>query len=272
MSILFSQVVMLCLPLLSLTFLQYVHRHTETATAFYTSSLLFFFILKSPRRSSNSNSGCLQQPVESETSINSGLRSSSASSIIHIIPTSTTQTLTPTIHPPKPHFNPNTNIANTATQPNTTTTMAVISASSSRSRSYSTPTDPLSIIQHALANGQGAQLIELLASQLKTNQFIGQPAAIPHDFDLSHGSHEVMYVTFRNGPRKEVVIKIGPETIMRHAIDCCLGMWRHPDGRRFMAWELFFYLPCNTRIDYYAPLTARQVSLLCFGSLWWVGG
>ncbi|ELR10008.1 hypothetical protein VC83_06411 [Pseudogymnoascus destructans] len=143
--------------------------------------------------------------------------------------------------------------------------MAVLSVTSSRGRSYSPtstlPTDPLSIIQHALASGQGAQLIELLASQLKTNQFIGQPTAVPHDFDLSHGSHEVMYVTFRMGPRKEVVFKIGPDTIMRHEIDCCLEMWRYDDGRRYMAWELFFYLPCNTRIDYYKPLAAKELGV-----------
>ncbi|OBT92769.1 hypothetical protein VE01_09154 [Pseudogymnoascus verrucosus] len=138
--------------------------------------------------------------------------------------------------------------------------MAVLSAPSSRSRSNS-PTDPLAIIQAALANGQGPQLIELLATQLKANQFIGQPIAIPHDFDLSHGSQEAMYVTFRHGPRKELVFKIGPDTIMKHAIDWCLETWRNDWGGRFMAWDLFFYLPDNMRIDYYKPLTARQLGI-----------
>ncbi|OBT89417.1 hypothetical protein VE02_02056 [Pseudogymnoascus sp. 03VT05] len=139
--------------------------------------------------------------------------------------------------------------------------MAVISTSSSRSRSYSPPTDPLTIIQHALASGQGPQLIELLAAQLKANEFIGQPVAVPHDFDLSHGSQEVMYVTFRNGPRKELVFKIAPETIMRQAIAFCLEVWRNDWGVRFKASELFFYLPCNNKIDYYTPLTARQLGV-----------
>ena len=85
-----------------------------------------------------------------------------------------------------------------------------------------------------------------------------------YDFDLSHGSSDVLYATFRMGPRQDLVFRIGPEMIMRHAIDRCLETWRHPDGRKFMAWELFFYLPCNTRIDYYKPLTAAEVSLFSF--------
>ncbi|OBT70056.1 hypothetical protein VE03_00585 [Pseudogymnoascus sp. 23342-1-I1] len=148
--------------------------------------------------------------------------------------------------------------------------MAVLTAPSRHGRSYQPPhavptsrpsPDPMSIIQLALASSQGHQLIELLAAQLKGNQFIGQPQTMAHDFDLSHGSREVMYVTFRMGPRRELVFKIGPETIMRHAVDRCLETWRSDEGRRFMAWELFFYLPDNVRIDYYKPMTAAELGV-----------
>jgi hypothetical protein len=148
--------------------------------------------------------------------------------------------------------------------------MAVLSTYSRYGRPP-TLNDPLPIFQHDLAGFEDAHLIEPFAPQLKANKFIGLPQVMPHDFNLTDGSHGVMYVTFRMGPRRELVFRIGPETIMRHAIDCCLRSWVHPEGREFMAWELLFYLPCNTRIDYYKPLTAMEVSLFRSCSLWWAG-
>jgi hypothetical protein len=150
--------------------------------------------------------------------------------------------------------------------------MAVLPTTSYRGRSYSRPlTQPVSATDHlaslnlALSTPEGHKLLELLAAQLKASKFIDQTVMTPHDFDLSDGAHEVMYVTCRMGARQELVFKIGPGTLMRHAIDRCLETWRHPEGRRYMAWELFFYLPCNTRIDYFKPMTAKEVCLL---SLW----
>lgn len=67
-------------------------------------------------------------------------------------------------------------------------------------------------------------------------------------------------MTFRMGPRRELVFKVGPQTLMRRAIDRCLDAWRNEQGGRFNPWELFFYLPCNGKIDYYKPMTAAQVS------------
>ncbi|KFY86485.1 hypothetical protein V500_07593 [Pseudogymnoascus sp. VKM F-4518 (FW-2643)] len=138
--------------------------------------------------------------------------------------------------------------------------MAIYSASSLRGRSP-TPKDPLSALTQALAGAQGAQLLELLAARLKANKLTDQAEAKPHDFDLSRGAREVMYVTFRMGPRQELVFKIVPGTIMRRALDLCLDTWRGPEGDRYMASELFFYLPCNTKIDYDDFMTAEELEI-----------
>lgn len=117
--------------------------------------------------------------------------------------------------------------------------MAVISGSLRHSRSPS-PIDPMTAITQALSTAQGTQLLELLAAQLKVNKFIGQPDVTAHDFDISDGASEVMYVTFRMGPRRELVFKVGPQTLMRRAIDLCIDAWRNEQGGRFNPWSCSF--------------------------------
>lgn len=129
----------------------------------------------------------------------------------------------------------------------------------SRFGKSSTSKDPLSVINEALASAQGAQLLELIAAQLKANKLIGQTETTAHDFDLSAGAREVMYVTCRMGPRQELVFKISPKTLMIRVMHCCCDTWRDSEGHMFFAPELFFYLPCNTKIDYYSWMTAEQV-------------
>lgn len=130
----------------------------------------------------------------------------------------------------------------------------------SRFGKSSTPEDPLSAINEALASDLGAQLIKLIAKQLKPNKYIGQANTTAHDFDLSYGTRKAMYVACRMGPRQELVFKIGRKTMMKHVIDRCCDAWRDPEGHRLIASELFFYLPCNTKIDYHDGMTAKEVS------------
>jgi hypothetical protein len=94
----------------------------------------------------------------------------------------------------------------------------------------------------------------------KRNELIRQLNASTYDFDLSNDSADVLYTTFRFGPRKELVFKISPSTLMRNAIILCLDAWRRPDGDIYSPEELFFYMPCNNKIDYYKPKTALEVS------------
>ncbi|KFY16713.1 hypothetical protein V492_01149 [Pseudogymnoascus sp. VKM F-4246] len=120
--------------------------------------------------------------------------------------------------------------------------------------------DPITILTQAIANGQGQQLIDLITAQIEAKKSTNQPESTGYDFDLSGGQAEVMYVTFRMGPRRELVFKIGPETKINDAIHCCVDTWTTEWGR-FWPWELFFYLPCNSRIDYYATMTAAQLGV-----------
>ena len=94
-------------------------------------------------------------------------------------------------------------------------------------------------------------------------------SVMAHDFDLSDGARDIMYVTIRMGPRQELVFKIGPQTLMRHAIDRCLDTWRKPNGQRFMGGELVFHMPDNNKINYYEPRTAAEVSLFFLFSSGW---
>lgn len=130
----------------------------------------------------------------------------------------------------------------------------------SRFDKSSTSKDPLSAITEALASAQGAQLIELIAAQLKAKKLIGQTETTAHDFDLSDGAREVMYVTCRMGPRQELVFKISPKTEMIRVVDRCCDTWRDSEGHRLIFSELFFYLPCNTKLEYYGWITAEMVS------------
>ncbi|KFX91280.1 hypothetical protein O988_07818 [Pseudogymnoascus sp. VKM F-3808] len=161
--------------------------------------------------------------------------------------------------------------------------MAVLSTTY-RGRSYSqslpqavyTP-DPLAAINLAFNSTQGHQLLELLAAQLKTNKFIGQAEAVkPHDFDLSDGARDVMYVTCRMETRQELIFKIEPGTLMKRVIDRCLETWRYPDGRRFIESDLNFFLPCGTKIDYSKTMTAAELGVESNDLIdvygWWHGG
>ncbi|KFY45194.1 hypothetical protein V494_01094 [Pseudogymnoascus sp. VKM F-4513 (FW-928)] len=82
-----------------------------------------------------------------------------------------------------------------------------------------------------------------------------------YDCDLSGGQEEVMYVTFRMGPRSALVFKIGPQTPMNRAIRRCVSNWKDDEGGRFTARELFVFLPCNSRIEYDKRMTAAQLGI-----------
>src|SRR5690349_12860770 len=69
--------------------------------------------------------------------------------------------------------------------------------------------------------------------QKDRHELIRQLNAYSYDFDLSNGAVDTLFVTCRFGPRKEVVFKIGPLTVMSLAITCCVAVWVRSNGSRY---------------------------------------